>query len=197
MCQHAMDAQHRTCNREHQGIPETPQARCSAAGPLSAQPGGKLPTTTTFCRRGMCLVLLGNCATLHPSVLGAHAVRAVLQFHFLFFHSFSSVFPLVGSRFWFWVPFRQNGIKNGINLNCDWTILFHFLFHAVSRPKRKRINNYIGIFYSKGHTSTFGCKKENVWCTYRKFAKLLENNMFESSNIEQRNMEGGKVNRNR
>jgi hypothetical protein len=102
-----------------------------------------------------------------------------------------------GSRFWFWVPFRQNGIKNGINLNCDWTILFHFLFHAVSRPKRKRINNYIGIFYSKGHTSTFGCKKENVWCTYRKFAKLLENNMFESSNIEQRNMEGGKVNRNR
>ena len=82
-----------------------------------------------------------------------------------------------GSRFWFWVPFRQNGIKNGINLNCDWTILFHFLFHAVSSPKRKRINNYIGIFYSKGHTSTFGCKKENVWCTYRKFAKLLENNM--------------------
>ena len=105
--------------------------------------------------------------------------------------------PVGGSRFWFWVPFRQNGIKNGINLNCDWTILFHFLFHAVSRPKRKRINNYIGIFYSKGHTSTFGCKKENVWCTYRKFAKLLENNMFESSNIEQRNMEGGKVNRNR
>ena len=79
-----------------------------------------------------------------------------------------------GSRFWFWVPFRQNGIKNGINLNCDWTILFHFLFHAVSRPKRKRINNYIGIFYSKGHTSTFGCKKENVWCTYRKFAKSLQ-----------------------
>ena len=93
VCQHAMDAQHRTCNREHQGIPETPQARCSAAGPLSAQPGGKLPTTTTFCRRGMCLVLLGNCATLHPSVLGAHAVRAVLQFHFLFFSLFFIGFP--------------------------------------------------------------------------------------------------------
>ena len=95
---HAMDAQHRKCNREHEVIPEAPQARCSAAGPLSAQPGGKLPTTTTFCRRGMCLVLLGNCATLHPSVLGAHAVRAVLQFHFLFFHSFSSVFPLRSPR---------------------------------------------------------------------------------------------------
>ncbi len=74
-----MDAQHRQGTREHQGIPEAPQSRCSAAGPLLAQPGGKLPTTTTFCRRGMCLVLLGNCATLHPSVLGAHAVRAVLQ----------------------------------------------------------------------------------------------------------------------
>jgi hypothetical protein len=33
----------------------------------------------------MCLVLLGNCAPLYPSVLGAHAVRAVLQFDFSFF----------------------------------------------------------------------------------------------------------------
>ena len=81
---HAMDAQHRKCNREHEGIPEAPQAQCSAAGPLPSQPVGKLATTTTFWRRGMCLVLLGNCATLRPSVLGAHAVRAVLQSHFLF-----------------------------------------------------------------------------------------------------------------
>jgi len=83
-----MDAQHRKCNREHQGIPEAPQARCSAAGPLPAQPGGKLATTTTFWRRGMCLVRLGNSATLHLSVLDAHAVRAVLPFDFVFFHSF-------------------------------------------------------------------------------------------------------------
>ena len=93
VCKHAMDAQHRKCNREHQGIPEAPQARCSAAGPLPAQPGGKLATTMTFWRRRMCSVLLGNCATLHPSVLGAHAVRAVLQFDFVFFHSFFIVFP--------------------------------------------------------------------------------------------------------
>ncbi len=44
VCQHTMDAQHRKCNREHQDIPEAPQARCSATGPLPAQPGGKLPT---------------------------------------------------------------------------------------------------------------------------------------------------------
>ena len=93
VCKHAMDAQHRKCNREHQGIPEAPQARCSAAGPLPAQPGGKLSTDRTFCRRGMRLVRLGNCATLHPSVLGAHAVRAVLQFDFVFFHSFFIGFP--------------------------------------------------------------------------------------------------------
>jgi hypothetical protein len=88
-----MDAQHRKCNREHEDIPEAPQARCSAAGPLPAQPGGKLSTDRTFCRRGMRLVRLGNCATLHPSVLGAHAVRAVLQFDFVFFHSFFIGFP--------------------------------------------------------------------------------------------------------
>jgi hypothetical protein len=41
----------------------------------------------------MRLVRLGNCATLHPSVLGAHAVRAVLQFDFVFFHSFFIGFP--------------------------------------------------------------------------------------------------------
>jgi hypothetical protein len=28
-----MDVQHRKCNREHEDIPEAPQARCSAAGP--------------------------------------------------------------------------------------------------------------------------------------------------------------------
>jgi hypothetical protein len=88
VCQHAMDAQHRKCNRVHEGIPEAPQARCSAASPLPSQPVGKLPTTTTFCRRGMCLVLLSNCATIHPCVLGAHAVRAVLQYDFVFVHSF-------------------------------------------------------------------------------------------------------------
>jgi hypothetical protein len=80
VCQHAMDAPHRKCNREHQGIPEAPQARCSAAGPLPSQPVGKLATTTTFWRRGMCLVHLGNSATLHLSVLYAYAVRAVLPF---------------------------------------------------------------------------------------------------------------------
>jgi len=88
-----MDAQHRKCNREHQGIPEAPQARCSAAGPLPPQPAGKLATTTTFWRRGMCLVRLGNSATLHLSVLDAHAVRAVLPFDFVFFHSFFIGFP--------------------------------------------------------------------------------------------------------
>jgi hypothetical protein len=93
-----MDAQHRKSNIEHQGIPEAPQARCSAAGPLPAQPGGKLATTMTFWRRRMCLVLLGNCAMLHPSVLGAHAVRAVLQFHFLFFLSFFIGFPTASQR---------------------------------------------------------------------------------------------------
>ena len=98
VCKHAMDAQHRKCNREHQGIPEAPQARCSAAGPLPAQPGGKLSTDRTFCRRGMRLVRLGNCATLHPSVLGAHAVRAVLQFDFVFFHSFFIGFPTASQR---------------------------------------------------------------------------------------------------
>ena len=93
MCQHAMDAQHRKCNREHEGIPEAPQARSSAAGPLPSQPVGELPTTTTFCRRGMCLVRLGNSATLHLSVLDAHAVRAVLLFHFLFFSLLFHGFP--------------------------------------------------------------------------------------------------------
>ena len=92
VCQHAMDAPHRKCNREHEVIPEAPQARCSAAGPLPSQPVGKLATTTTFWRRGTCLVLLGNCATLHLSVLDAHAVRAVLPFDFVFFTLFSSVF---------------------------------------------------------------------------------------------------------
>jgi hypothetical protein len=77
-----MDAQHRKSNREHEDIPEAPQARCSAAGPLPSQPVGKLATTTTFWRRGMCLVRLGNSATLHLSVLDAHAVRAVLRFVF-------------------------------------------------------------------------------------------------------------------
>ena len=91
---HAMDAQHRKCNREHQGIPDAPQARCSAAGPLPSEPVRELATTTTFWRRGMCLVILGNCATLHLSVLDAHAVRAVLPFDFVFFTLFSSVFPV-------------------------------------------------------------------------------------------------------
>ena len=84
---------------------------------------------------------------------------------------------VVGSRFWFWVPFRQNGIKKGINLNYDWTTLFHFLFHVVNLPKRKRINNSNWNCLFFWDTSTFGCKMENVWCTYRKFAKLLDNNM--------------------
>ena len=83
---------------------------------------------------------------------------------------------LGGSRFWFWVPFRQNGIKKGINLNYDWTTLFHFLFHTVSLPKRKRINNSNWNCLFFWDTSPFGCKMENVWCTYRKFAKLLDNN---------------------
>ncbi len=82
-----------TCHRENQDIPEAPQARCSAADPLPAQPGGKLSTDHTFCRRGIRLVFLGNCATLNPSVLGVHTVRAVLQFDFVFFHSFSIGFP--------------------------------------------------------------------------------------------------------
>jgi hypothetical protein len=41
----------------------------------------------------MCLVRLGNSATLHLSVLDAHAVRAVLPFDFVFFHSFFIGFP--------------------------------------------------------------------------------------------------------
>jgi hypothetical protein len=45
-----------------------------------------------------------------------------------------------GSRFWFWVPFRRNGIKIGINLNYDWTTLLHFLFQPGRGPKWKRIN---------------------------------------------------------
>ena len=36
---------------------------------------------------------LGNCATLHLSVLDTHAVRAVLRFDFVFFHSFFIGFP--------------------------------------------------------------------------------------------------------
>jgi hypothetical protein len=91
--QHAMDAQHRKCNREHEVIPEAPQARSNAAGPLPSEPVGELPTTTTFCRRGKCWVRLDNSATLHLSVLDAHAVRAVLHFDFVFFHSFFIGFP--------------------------------------------------------------------------------------------------------
>ena len=69
VCQYTMDVQHRKCNREHEVIPEAPQTRCIAADPLPAQPDGKLETTTTFWRRGMCLVHQGNSATLHLSVL--------------------------------------------------------------------------------------------------------------------------------
>jgi hypothetical protein len=88
-----MDAQHRKCNGEHEVIREAPQARCSAAGPLAAQPGGKLSTDRTFCRRGMCLVRLDNSATLHLSVLDDHAVKRGLLFDFVFFHSFFIGFP--------------------------------------------------------------------------------------------------------
>jgi hypothetical protein len=134
VCQHAMDAQHRKCNREHQGIPEAPQARCSAAGPLPAQPGGKLPTTTTFCRRGMCLVLLGNCATLHPSVLGAHAVRAVLQFHFLFFLSFFIGFPTASQRSKFiWNDYTVcEVVGRGVLLYFEKRKFARFLLHTLS-----------------------------------------------------------------
>ena len=89
----AMDTQHRKCNREYEGIPEASQTRYITGDPFPSQPVGKLGTTTTFCRRGLCLVLLGNCDTLYPSVVGAHAVRTVLQFDFVFFHSFFIGFP--------------------------------------------------------------------------------------------------------
>jgi hypothetical protein len=104
--QHAMDAQHRKCNREHQDIPEAPEARCSAGGPLPSQPVGKMPTTTTFCRRGMCLVRLGNSATLHLSVLDAHAVRAVAKTVLILFCLFATGINLQA------VFFETRKIKN-------------------------------------------------------------------------------------
>ena len=94
--QHAMDAEHRKYKREHQGIPEAPQARSSAAGPLPSQPVGKLTTDRTFCRRGMRLLRLGNCATLHLSVPDAHAPcsPSILIVFFLFFPCEHTLHPL-------------------------------------------------------------------------------------------------------
>ena len=137
--QHAMDAQHRKCNREHQRIPEAPQARCSAAGPLPSQPVGKLATTTTFWRRGMCLVYLGNSATLHLSVLHAHAVRAVLQFHFLFFHSFFIGFPTAIAK--------EANVRNSHFLGDPGakTVLVHCLEDSAKELFERTIPPYIGF----------------------------------------------------
>ncbi len=90
---HAMDTQYRKCNWEYEGIPEAPTARCNVRGPFPAQPYGKLSTDRAICRRGIHLVLLVNCATLCLSVLGAHTVRTVLPFDFVFIHSFFMGFP--------------------------------------------------------------------------------------------------------
>ena len=88
-----MDSHHRKCNRDHEDIPEAPKTRYSVGDPFPSEPVGKVTTTTTFCRRGMCLVCLGNCATLNLSVLDAHTVRVVLRSDFVFFHSFFVGFP--------------------------------------------------------------------------------------------------------
>ncbi len=55
---------------------------------------------------------------------------------------------LGGSRFWFLVPFRRNGIKIGINLNCDWTIS---ILYSISKRE------FLKAFRQ---TSTFGCKMD-------------------------------------
>jgi hypothetical protein len=86
-----------------------------------------------------------------------------------------------GSRFLFWVPFRRNGIKIGINLNYDCIILFHFLFHPVREQKAPGINNLIGINNQIGHSVTFGNKMEKVWITHHFFTKLHQR-PFETSN---------------
>ncbi len=82
---------------------------------------------------------------------------------------------LDGSRFWFWVPFRRNGIKIGINLNYDWIIWFHFLFHPVREFKGLGINNQIW------QTSTFGSKMHFFWIMYH-FFTTFHQRPFETSN---------------
>jgi hypothetical protein len=42
---------------------------------------------------------------------------------------------LVGSRFWFWVPFRNVGIKIGLNLNYEYTTLIPIFIPTFGGPK--------------------------------------------------------------
>jgi len=102
-----------------------------------------------------------------------------------FFYQKSSG-PLATTTILCFPEFQRNGIKIGINLNCDWTTLFQLL----EMKKNKFIVLELFILFSKPLWVKIGKCLGYVPFFQRNGVKTFRN-------IAQRNMDGGTVNRSR